>query len=804
MKVSTNCGVAPAGAFVALMLMACAAQAADDIFCNGFDAASACPGVPFMVVPNRAYAYANTPLSVYLSTSATATDITLDGPGGQTVSLVLSGQSGNRVDATIPAGTLDPGLWSVQATTLGSVAQSPQLLLISGTTGTLSLDRVTPAGASSQSLAHMHVLATDPPPAGQESFAAMPELFLQLHNTPDVIRIEDRDFVSAADIAISLPAGVAPGSYDLIAINADGATGVQPNAVTIFANAAPTIARSVPEVSPATTGQQVMLYGANFGATAPTASASCVDSLGNPVGLPSAIAGTPNANGTAVTVTFNFATLSNGDICILQLQTADGQYASYAYQPITSPSLNLGPVTPMSSALQTGRRGPVLLAGPVAPEGRRLYAIGGDNGSAAGAMSSVESAPIGAYGALGAFRDELSLPQPITLAGGVAVGDYLYVIGGNNGTGPVADAYRSRVLRDLRVPALQTVAALPAPAAGSGLASGLWRYRVAPLSSAADPDNPSGEGLPGAELSVDVPAVQNGVQITLTFDTSLPNIDNFAIYRSPSAGAEGFERLAVVPNVGTTTYTDTGGATISGTAPLPLGALGNWATLPSMATVREGAAVAIAPDPGDATKNYIYAIAGRSSPTLASTSYEYLTVTTAFDGTQSVASSWSSGISALSTARANLGAWVADSFSTSSIPSGTIYIYAGPGVSSAGTTGVNSVDAGSVAVGGDLGSWNPSPQDAPTPSWGYATAQADNRLYLIGGANGAPSSGVHVAFIGASPPLLLAGAWNNEGASLAHGVVYAGAAAADGFIYIAGGQTDSPSSADTIVQRIVK
>jgi hypothetical protein len=144
------------------------------------------------------------------------------------------------------------------------------------------------------------------------------------------------------------------------------------------------------------------------------------------------------------------------------------------------------------------------------------------------------------------------------------------------------------------------------------------------------------------------------------------------------------------------------------------------------------------------------------------------------------------------------------SYSTSAIPQGTTYIYAGPGASSSGITGVNSVDAGSVAAGGDLGAGSMSPQDVSTMSWGYSTAQADNRLYLIGGANGSPSSGVKAATIGASPPLFAPAPWNNEGATLVHATVYAGATAADGFIYIAGGQTNSPSPADTVVQRIAK
>jgi hypothetical protein len=753
-----------------------------------------------MVVPNRASESVTTPLSVYLSTSATVTNLTLDGPGGQTVPLIIGGQSDNRVDTTIPAFTLAPGSWSVQTTTLGSVEQSPQVLTITGSTTGLSIIGVS-SGASNQGLVRMHVLATDPPPVGQESFAAVPEVFLQPHNSAaNAIRVDDRDFVSAGDVAISLPAGIAAGTYDLVAINADGATGVVSSGLTISALPAPVIKRRVPEVSPNTTGQVVTLYGTNFGASAPTVSASCVDSAGNPTAQPQATVGPATA--TSVVVTFNFSALSPGSTCRLGLITAEGQIA-YANQAISNTSLNLGPVATMSSGLQVGRRGLVLLAGPAAPEGHRLYAIGGDDGAISGAMNSVESAPLGANGALGMFRDETSLPQPVTFAGGITVGDYLYVIGGNNGVTQLDKAFRSRVLRDMNDPTFQVLDATPAPASGSGLGAGLWRYRIAPLSSAADLDNPSGEGLPGAELSVDVPVVPGGVQITLNFSTTLTNIDSFAIYRSPSAGASTFERLATVANTGQPTYTDIGGTTSAGTAPRALGSLGNWIPLPNMSSGREGPAIAAAPDPSNAALTYVYAIAGGSGPTTALTSYEYLQITTLPDGHQLLASTWTAGAQTLSTtAREYLGAWTADSFSTAWIPSGTTYIYAGPGASSLGT-GVNSVDAGKVAAGGDLGVWDTSPQDVVGQNWGYATAQADNRLYIVGGANGTPSSTIKVATIGVAPPTFGAGAWNIDAAMLGSGVVYAGAAATDGFIYVAGGQTGL-SQADTMVQRIQK
>jgi hypothetical protein len=194
-------------------------------------------------------------------------------------------------------------------------------------------------------------------------------------------------------------------------------------------------------------------------------------------------------------------------------------------------------------------------------------------------------------------------------------------------------------------------------------------------------------------------------------------------------------------------------------------------------------------------------ISGKNSLTTVTTSYEFLPFMVAVDGTQTIGA-WTSGAQQLGSGRAYLGTWIADAENMPTlISTSDTYVLAGSGANGTGVF-VGAVDAGKVAVGGDLGTWDTTPKDVPSIHIGSCAAQADTRLYLLGGANGVPSSGVIFATMVAPPPTLTAGSWNNEGAALVHGVVFAGSATTDGFIYIAGGQTDEPSLASSFVQRV--
>lgn len=808
---------------VLLALMTCGLGAisprafagSDEIFCGGFDTISVCRQAPspFLVVPTRVSALALTPITAYLTSDppppvsgSPVTSLVLLGPSGESVplSIVSDVATPNRVDALIPVG-LAPGVWGLRSTTDdGYVGLLAQALTITNTTTTLSLSGAVPNVVSNNALTRIDLAATDPAPSGSESFVVLPEVFLHANgasSTP-AVRIEDRELLSAAQFRVSIPAGLAPGAYDVIAIDPDGSTGVLSSGLTIVASAAPKISKLVPATAIDQTAQSITLRGTNFGAAAPTVSATCVDSAGANAGFVPGVAAAPTS--TSVAVTFDFSTLGSDSQCRIDLTTIDGLRTSYSNLPILSPSLYClgGSSTITGQTLLQGRRAGVLLAGPIATEGHRLYMIGGDTGIATGALSSVESTSVDGFGALGAFRQErYALPTALTFSAGVRVGDYLYVVGGNDGTGPTNSAYRSRVLRDQRTPRIIDLEALPAPAPG-GLGAGLWHYRIAPRFPSNDPDNPDGEGLPGALLSVELPPIANGTQPTLTWNV-VAGANDYVVYRTPTAGmATMFERLAVV-SAPATAYTDAGAATVLGQTPLPTGSLANWRSLPVLTANREGAGVAAAADPVNANRWYVYAIAGKNSPTLALTSDEFIQVDVGIDASQSVAASWVSGIASLGQAREHLGVWAMDADDTPLITAPTTYVYSGPGATVAGGA-ANAVDAAQVQAGGNWIAWDSSPKDVTTSNVGGALAQARECLFLIGGTSGLPSAGIIKAVVVGPPPTLAANSWNTSGTTLQRGRVFAGAAIANGFIFVAGGQSDALMPADNTVERVAQ
>ncbi len=79
--------------------------------------------------------------------------------------------------------------------------------------------------------------------------------------------------------------------------------------------------------------------------------------------------------------------------------------------------------------------------------GNRLCAIGG--AGAAGSLASVECAPVAADGALGAFADAgVTLGTARAAAALAVIGSWLYVIGGENGSGPLRSLERAPIAAD--------------------------------------------------------------------------------------------------------------------------------------------------------------------------------------------------------------------------------------------------------------------------------------------------------------------------------------------------------------------
>ena len=232
--------------------------------------------------------------------------------------------------------------------------------------------------------------------------------------------------------------------------------------------------------------------------------------------------------------------------------------------------------------------------------------------------------------------------------------------------------------------------------------------------------------------------------------------------------------------------------------------------LPDLGTAREGPGVTFARDPAAPSTLYVYTLLGRQSAAVANTSYEFLTVTVAANGRQTVANAWTAGTLASAQARWQAGAWTVDATVSALYTPPTSYVFIGGGLTAAGG-GATKVEAGLVAAGGQLQTssvtsptlLDDTPRDFAASIAGYGVCAANDQVFVFGGLNAVPSAGAESATLVSPPPAIAAGAWNNEGIGLTHGRYLLGSAVQSAFIFLLGGQTDEPSPASKSTELVI-
>ena len=778
--------------------------------------------VLFYVDPEVVYNGINTRITVYATTitqplAANAVTIRPTGQPGPVTNLTFNAVAGhpNRLQAIVPLGQA-PGVYDLalsDSTGCGSVL--PMAITVTATTS-VTLDHVTPPfGAVAADTAVQIFRDAAAPAPGDHPFVETPRVYLNPTNpqpTDVAVELESVAFLDGGRVTGVVPAGTPAHAYDVVLVNPDGTVGLLPH--SIAAGYTETTAPP-PEIDGATpasiinaTGQAVTLSGRNFDA-ADVVSLTCVDASGGALPAPGVTSTAPTCAGASCTqnITINASGLPIGAVCVVRVTNADGTFGEFSAIGVTNSSRNLN-APHAGPMMQVGRRALVAAAGNATATNRFLYAIGGDSGTAAGALASVEFAPVDPFGTIGAFAlAPAALAAPRTLAGVATIGRYVYVVGGNAGSGAVATAERALILSPREAPRVTDLDVALRP---TGLAPGRYHYRVAAVFTAADTDNPGGESLASDEFTVRVPAFP-GQQVALTLvwrapvdslGAPLPNIAGYRIYRTAAADAAPGTEVLLAQTTGTgTTFVDDASATPGTATPLPLGATGRWLTLATLGTAREGLAVAWARDPAAPGTAYVYALGGLSTATTALTSYEYLPITIAANGRQT-ATTWTAGATGLAQPRWQLGAWVVDRSVSTSYPAGTTYVFAGGGQTAAGA-GQTTVEAALVAAGGQLGVWNDAGvQNFGVSASGDGVCAANGQLFTFGGQNGGPSRGAKSAVL-ATPPTLAAGAWNDEGLSMTRGRYLLGSAVQSAFIFLLGGQTDEPSAASRTTELVI-
>ncbi len=592
--------------------------------------------------------------------------------------------------------------------------------------------------------------------SGDAGFVAVPRVYLNPSNPgPGTVAapVGAVAFGDAETLTAVVPGTLPAGTYDVIVVNPDGRVGVQQQGfvVTTATQPPPRITTVTPGSVSNTNPQLFQVLGGNF--RSPTVTLFCFDQNG--VALATSPAATVTASTpTSIDVSFNASVAGAG--CVVRATNPDNQtWDEFSALVITNPALNLYPAT-NGPTLSVARRAPVTLGGDATNAARFLYVVGGDDGTGT-VHGSVDTSALSRIGVPGPFAPQRQgvLNQARTLSAGARIGRWLYVAGGTSGTAALSSVERAFILDPERRG--EVVDLLIETENDAGLAAGLYYYRVAAVMGGSDAFNPGGEELASDPFPVRLPAVSGlRFKVTVTW-AAVPGAASYRVYRSPVSGATvGTEQVIAEVATGTQ-YRDEGDAPISQDTPLPIGSLGKWQTLAAALSIpREGPGVAWGLDPASPTTAYLYVVGGRQNATTVSSTYELLPLTLNADGSQTPAPTFTAGTITLGAGRWQLGASRANADLSTRIANGVTYVYALGGVAANGTTLVTREEAGEVTAGGQLK--NPGAAMGLGTTFqevfsgqlqyaGYASFVAANLVFAFGGQNASPSSVVASAEI---------------------------------------------------------
>ncbi len=660
---------------------------------------------------------------------------------------------------------------------------------------TLKLTAVVPPFGHTGATTGVTVFA-DPAVGG--GFAPGPRLYLNPTTASQASPVEAVAFVDAGRVTALVPEGLAVDKYDLIAVNPDGGVGLLAGGFEVTALPPP-----VPEViTPGSIADDsaaaVKVSGHDF--RSPTATIRCRDK--NTGAETEQTVTVASSTATEVNLTVDATAFNNGAVCIVRITNDDGTYGELPGLVITNPAQNLSTFN-KGPDLATARRALAAVAARATSAARFVYAIGGDDGSPQGALDTVEVATVDIFGAPAAFFTQQNrLQQPRSLTTAAVVGRCVYLAGGASAGAVLGSVERACVLDPAERPRIVDLDLLASTSAG--LDQGLWYYQVAAVMPAAHPSNPGGETLPSEPFPVLLPALSGRKVVVTVHWSQVPGAAGYRVYRSPAAGAaiNELQLLATIDSGATTSHEDSGGAA-QGKGPLRLGATSVWHKVAELATARQGAGVAVAPDPGDSSgsQHHLYVMGGHDG-SQALDSGERLAITIQADGSQTVGAPVAAG-QPLSQARWQLGLFSVGNDNASFVTPPTHYLYAGGGVAANGTTMENAMEAYEIQPGGALGAPLSVSMMQPARA-GYGYAPANNFLYVFGGNKAKPDTTVTSVKLcdaagtncaGDPPPTL--DNWNNASAKMIEGRYLMGSALQSGFFYILGGQTTLAAASAT-------
>lgn len=778
--------------------------------------------VLFNADPNVAYNDINTKVNLFVTALQPPFTVTMWPSGSSsatpvTLEAALAPGKTTQLQATVPAGTA-PGEYDMAINDgSGCAALMTRAIVV---TDNLSLDQGVvspPFGSDSESQAMTIVLGS------AASSSGVPRAFLNPPGDEPAVQLQSVTPVNSTTLTALVPSGTPAGQYDLVLVWPDGAVAVLSDAFTSVSGALPAIADAVPQSLVNATGQTLELRGTGFAGS--ELSLRCKTSGGEVFIAGSGATETCTTSCTQ-SATFDASSLATGDVCVARVTNDDGVYAEFSAVGITNSSYNLS-APRVGTPLNVARRALASSAIQASSAARFVYAIGGDGGAVASALASVEFAPVDLFGNMNPWQaSRQPLPTARTFAADATIGRYVYVFGGNDGTGALASGARALVLSPEEIPSIANVdlclgggSTACFGQSGPGLQPGTYSYRVAAVIDSTDPQNLGGETLASDALILRLRGTeQRSILVKLDWTApkdsqgdDLSGITAYRIYRTPLDGVPGSDEqlLAEVP-VGATEFIDDGtDVLVPAETPLPLGSTSSWQALPNLNTAREGARGVAAVDPADPSTWYVYSLLGRNG-TNGLTTYEYLPVTVLDNGRQTIDGAWTTGSEESAVGRWQHGAWAIDSVDSQFVSGSSTFVYLGGGLLGDESDQSGLVEAGLVQAGGELGELTdiagPSDtvEDFTSTRAGYGSAGAADRLFVFGGkGNAAPlSNAIAAGFVSPSPDLAN-NAWNNEGLSMTTPRYLMGSSIQSAFIFLVGGDTGASNGVTSSTETVV-
>lgn len=753
----------------------------------------------FFVDPPITYNGINTQVTIYVSglygglvTSAAL----VDDMGNQTMlAITVDPAKPNTVQAVIPkdllpANTPNASYDLIVTDDVNCAGLGQDLLKITNELN-LAIDTISPPFGWTSSTTGVTITAKDPAPQGQVQFAPTPRAYINPSNAqPGDIARELRSvlFNDATELSGIVPDGLPVGDYDVIVINPDGSVGLLPAGFQVTQEPPPLIDTVTPgSWKTNEAALAVTITGQNF--RNPTTEIFCQDPGG---AIDQAVTTVTTFTADTISMTANTSTLDHLSVCYIRVTNDDNTWAEYAPITVTNPAGNFVSFKP-GTMMTVARRWAAATSSAPSRSARFIYSIGGDDGALAGAKSSLEAAPLNRFGEPGDwFELRNALPAPRTGASAVRVEDFVYLVGGHDGTQAVNTVLRAQVLDPLRVPSITNVE-LGFDEFEIGIAAGVYYYRVSAVMAANDPYNPGGETLASEPQAVRVPG--GGIDLTLAW-APVQGAVEYRVYRSAAPDQPvGNEELLAVVQAPTTSFNDNSQTmTTMGVKPLPLGSLGVWHQVATLNQARYAHGATSAPDPDTANTHYLYAIAGHSGASVLG-SYEHLQITVTGPGQQSIATTATTGLVPLLVPRHELKVLTGTPDNSSYLSGPVIYVLGGK--TATGTS--RRIDYATVNNDGTLGLWVQT-SDMQRTRAGYAAALANNNMVTAAGQNASPSSTADKGELcdGVACPTPGIDRWS----SLANVNLLDRYLVADvsfnGFLYICGGVTAGNVATDTI------